>query len=62
MVSWDSLRAKTVTNVGKPSDLVSKRYIRADPEEDPYLKEVRPASRSKAENEAGRHLSRATQI
>ena len=44
-MSWDSLRAKSVSNLGKPSELVNKRYLRADPEEDPYLREVRPSSK-----------------
>lgn len=37
VVSWDTLRAKSVTNLGKPADIVQKKYLRPDPEEDPYL-------------------------
>lgn len=37
VVSWDSLRAKSVNNLGKPSELVQKKYLKIDPEEDPYL-------------------------
>lgn len=45
VVSWDSLRAKSVNNLGQPAELVQKKYLKADPEEDPYLNEVRPKSK-----------------
>ena len=48
VVSWDSLRAKSVNNLGQPAELVQKKYLKADPEEDPYLNEIRP--KSKREN------------
>ena len=34
VVSWDSLRAKSVSNLGKPSDLVNKRYLNASHRQD----------------------------
>lgn len=54
VVSWDSLRAKSVNNLGKPSDLVQKKYLKIDPEEDPYLQEVRPASKPSPKNGSNR--------
>ena len=45
VVSWDSLRAKSVNNLGKSEELVEKKYLKADPEDDPYLKEVRPSTK-----------------
>ncbi len=45
VVSWDSLRAKSVNNLGQPAELVQKKYLKADPEEDPYLNEIRPKSK-----------------
>jgi hypothetical protein len=50
VVSWDSLRAKSVNNLGKPADLVQRKYLKADPEEDPYLQEMRPSSRLHAKS------------
>jgi len=44
-VSWDSLRAKSVNNLGQPAEIVHKKYLKADPEEDPYLNEIRPKSK-----------------
>lgn len=31
VVSWDSLRAKSVNNLGKPAELVQKKYLKIDP-------------------------------
>jgi hypothetical protein len=45
VVSWDSLRAKSVNNLGKPAEIIQKKYLKVDPEDDPYLVEVRPVSK-----------------
>ena len=37
VVSWDSLRAKSVNNLGKSEELVEKKYLKSSPEDDPYL-------------------------
>lgn len=46
VVSWDSLRAKSVSNLGKSEEILQKKYIRSDPEMDPYLEEVRPTTKT----------------
>ena len=46
VVSWDSLRAKSVNNLGKSEELVEKKYLKAmDPEDDTYLQEIRPSTK-----------------
>lgn len=49
-MSWESLRSKSVTNLGKPSEKVQKRYLKVDPEDDPYLNEMRADSRPSPKN------------
>lgn len=53
VVSWDSLRAKSVNNLGKPSQLIQRKYLKMDPEDDPYLYQVRPASRPSPQQNRG---------
>ena len=45
VVSWDSLRAKSVSNLGKPAEIIQRKYLKLDPEDDPYLSEARPTSK-----------------
>lgn len=40
VVSWESLRSKSVANIQKSSaDIVKKKYLKDDPDDDEYLRE-----------------------